>query len=153
MMEQDHFKHYDNNSTYILPEDWPRVDELIDWIIDKKRQGYKVVNSIHRLNEMKEFMRGKGMQWNCRAGQNNVIIRVDGTLAPCFPMYGATYDWGVVGNEKFEVSQLNQMKETCQTHCFSTLNHNLAYCYDDMRVMRWLWQQAKRGFQGTGNFE
>jgi MoaA/NifB/PqqE/SkfB family radical SAM enzyme len=153
MMEQGHFKHYDNNSTYIMPEDWPRVDELIDWIIDKKRQGYKVVNSIHRLNEMKEFMRGKGMQWNCRAGQNNVIIRVDGTLAPCFPMYGATYDWGVVGNEKFEVSQLNQMKETCQTHCFSTLNHNLAYCYDDMRVMRWLWQQAKRGFQGTGNFE
>jgi MoaA/NifB/PqqE/SkfB family radical SAM enzyme len=153
MMEQGHFKHYDNNSTYIRPEDWPRIDELIDGIIDNKRQGYKVVNSIHRLNEMKDFMRGKGMKWNCRAGQNNVIIRVDGTLAPCFPMYGATYDWGSVGNHKFEVGQLNEMKETCQTHCFSTLNHNLAYCYDDMRVMRWLWQQAKHGFQGTSNFE
>ncbi len=23
--------------------------------------------------------------WNCRAGQNNIIIRTDGTLAPCFP--------------------------------------------------------------------
>jgi hypothetical protein len=27
-------------------------------------------------------------EWNCRAGQNNVIIRTDGTVAPCFPMYG-----------------------------------------------------------------
>src|SRR5579872_6837798 len=25
-------------------------------------------------------------EWNCRAGQNNVIIRTDGTVAPCFPM-------------------------------------------------------------------
>jgi len=31
--------------------------------------------------------------WNCRAGQNNVIIRTDGTVAPCFPMYASTYDW------------------------------------------------------------
>jgi hypothetical protein len=23
--------------------------------------------------------------WNCQAGQNNVIIRTDGTVAPCFP--------------------------------------------------------------------
>jgi len=23
-------------------------------------------------------------EWNCRAGQNNVIIRTDGTVAPCF---------------------------------------------------------------------
>ena len=27
-------------------------------------------------------------EWNCRAGQNNVIICTDGTVAPCFPMYG-----------------------------------------------------------------
>jgi hypothetical protein len=68
-------------------------------------------------------------------------------------MYGATYDWGVVGNHKFDVKQLNEMKESCQTHCFSTLNHNLAYAYNDARIIRWLWQQAKRGFQGTSNFE
>src|SRR5262249_43062996 len=27
MLEQGHFQHYDNNSTYIQPEDWPRVDD------------------------------------------------------------------------------------------------------------------------------
>src|SRR5260370_38752878 len=33
-------------------------------------------------------------EWNCRAGQNNVIIRTNGTVAPSFPVYGATFGWG-----------------------------------------------------------
>jgi len=86
--------------------------------------------------------------WNCRAGQNNVIIRTDGTVAPCFPMYAATYDWGTVGGHRFERKQLAGMKETCQRHCFSTLNHNLGYCYNDARVLKWLWKQARNGFRG-----
>ena len=31
------------------------------------------------------------------------------------------------------------MKKTCQHHCFSTLNHNLAYCYNDARVIKFIW--------------
>jgi MoaA/NifB/PqqE/SkfB family radical SAM enzyme len=154
MLEQDHFQHYDENDTFISPEDWPRVDELIEWLVEKNRSGYKMVNSIKRLRDMGEFMRGKVEPWNCRAGQNNVIIRVDGSLAPCFPMYSAKYDWGTIGNHRFEVKQLDAMKEECQTHCFSTLNHNLGYCYNDVRVIKWILRQAARGFQGlTGSFE
>jgi len=118
----------------IRPEDWRSVDSLIDWIIDKNRAGYQMVNSVQRLQEMKAFVRvssgvdpkqygwyGDGTSangniaamlghtpgiahdpsgelhfsdWNCRAGQNNVIIRTDGTVAPCFPMYPSTFDWG-----------------------------------------------------------
>ncbi len=189
MLDQtDHFKHMDNNPTYIGPEDWCAVDELIDWIVAKNRSGYQMVNSIPRLLEMKTFMRmssgldlrqvgwngdGKGTErgllgllsanqgiqqnkngdlrfanWNCRAGQNNVVIRTDGTLAPCFPCYPATYDWGNIEVPRFDYAQLNDMKKSCQQQCFSTLNHNLAYCYNDMRVIKWLWQQVKRGFQG-----
>jgi MoaA/NifB/PqqE/SkfB family radical SAM enzyme len=154
MIDQPHFKHMKENSTYITPEDWPRVDALIDWLIEKNRAGYKMVNSVKRLNDMKDFMRGKVEPWNCRAGQNNVIIRVDGTLAPCFPMYSATYDWGTISHHKFEVKQLDEMKQECQTHCFSTLNHNLGYCYDDARVLKWILKQASRAFQGvSGSFE
>jgi MoaA/NifB/PqqE/SkfB family radical SAM enzyme len=154
MLEQSHFKHLDGNSTFITREDWPKVDELVDWIIDKNRQGYKMVNSVQRLQEMKEFMRGKVQSWNCRAGHNSLIVRVDGTLAPCFPMYSATYDWGVVGSHKFETGQLEEMKQSCQPHCFSTLNHNLAYCYNDGRAIKWILRQALRGFQGvTGSFQ
>ena len=87
-------------------------------------------------------------EWNCRGGQNNVIIRTDGTLGPCFPMYSATHDWGTIEAGKFDRRQLSEMKRTCQRHCFSTLNHNLGYCYNDARVLKWLWQQARNGFKG-----
>lgn len=66
-------------------------------------------------------------EWNCRAGQNNVIIRTDGTVAPYFPMYASPYDWGNIDHPKFDDEQLADMKKSCQRHCFSTLNHNLAY--------------------------
>jgi MoaA/NifB/PqqE/SkfB family radical SAM enzyme len=190
MLEQDeHFKHIDDNPTYIRPEDWRRIDELVDWIIEKNLSGYQMVNSPQRLREMKAFMRmssgldlreygwyGDGTRsngeqarvlaampgivensggalrfspWNCRAGQNNVIIRTDGTVGPCFPMYGSTFDWGNIDEPKFDPTQLACMKETCQEHCFSTLNHNLAYCYNDARVIKWLWSEVvKNKFQG-----
>jgi len=153
MIEQDHFQHYDNNGTYLTKEDWPVVDELIDWLIEKNKSGYKMVNSVKRLNDMREFMKGKVEPWNCRAGQNSIIIRVDGSLAPCFPMYSATHDWGAIENHKFDVPQLDEMKKSCQSHCFSTLNHNLGFCYNDARVIKWVTKQAARGFKGvTGSF-
>jgi radical SAM protein with 4Fe4S-binding SPASM domain len=179
MLKQDeHFKHLYDNPTYIRPEDWRAVDELIDWIIEKNKGGYQMVNSVQRLQEMKAFVRmssgvdvrkhgwygdGTGnigemlastpgivqdseggihfMEWNCRAGQNNVIIRTDGTVAPCFPMYGSSFDWGNIDTPKFDKAQLKQMKKTCQQHCFSTLNHNLGYCYNNARVIKWVWKQ------------
>jgi MoaA/NifB/PqqE/SkfB family radical SAM enzyme len=86
--------------------------------------------------------------WNCRAGQNNVIVRTDGSVGPCFPMYSATYDWGNIEGHKFDPANLREMKASCQKHCFSTLNHNLGYCYNDARVLKWLWQQARNGLKG-----
>jgi MoaA/NifB/PqqE/SkfB family radical SAM enzyme len=154
MMEQPQFRHLDENSTYITAADWPAIDALVDWLVDKSRSGYKMVNSVARLNDMKAFMRGHVEPWNCRAGENSLIIRTDGTLAPCFPMYTATHDWGRIGAHAFERTQLDGMKPVCQRHCFSTLNHNLGYCYNDMRAIKWLLRQAARGFQGvTGSFE
>ncbi len=195
MLDQsDHFRHLEDNPTYIGPEDWRAVDELVDWIVEKNKAGYQMVNSVPRLLEMKTFMRmssgldlrevgwngdGTGKDgeleemlrcnpgivqeedgelhfadWNCRAGQNNVVIRTDGTLAPCFPLYPATFDWGNIEDIRFDYAQLNGIKETCQRHCFSTLNHNLAYCYNDARVIKWIWKQAKNGFgSGARSFE
>jgi hypothetical protein len=41
-----------------------------------------------------------------------------------------------------------------KVQCFSTLNHNLAYCYNDARVIKWLWSNAKNRFLGgVGSFE
>jgi hypothetical protein len=55
---------------------------------------------------------------------------------------------GDIDQPKFEQAQLFAMKSTCQRHGFSTLNHNLAYCYNDARVIRWLSVNAKNRFQG-----
>ena len=111
MMDQPDFKHMEDNLTFITPEDFGKVDELVDWLIEKKKSGYKMVNSASRLDEMRHFMRGKVQEWNCRAGYNSLIVRTDGTLAPCFPMYNATYDWGAIENHKFETTQLTRDEE------------------------------------------
>lgn len=149
MLDQPHFKHNDGNNTFITKEDWPGIDALIDWLVEKNKSGYKMVNSVRRLLQMKAFMRGTLQEWDCRAGQNSLIIRTDGTLAPCFPMYSATHQWGVVEKPSFNPAQLRQIKRECQPHCFSTLNHNLAYCYQTGRAIKWTLKQAMRGFRGT----
>ena len=102
MTEQPHFKHLYTNPTFIREEDHPLVCELVDWLIEKQKSGYHMVNSVERLAQMKEFVQGELDDWNCRAGHNSLIVRVDGTLAPCFPMYSAGYDWGTIENHKFE---------------------------------------------------
>ena len=152
MTEQPHFKHIEENPTFLRPQDFPEVDALLDWLIEKQSQGYKMTNSMSRIAEMKKFMRGELQDWNCRAGQNTLIIRTDGTLAPCFPMYSAAHDWGTIESPKFETQQLNRMKKSCQPHCFSTLNHIVGFCYNDARVIKFLFQQAIRGFQGITNW-
>jgi hypothetical protein len=112
-----------------------------------------MVNPIQHMEDMKMLMRGKVPPWQCRAGQNSLIIRTDGSLAPCFPMYSATHDWGVVGNHKFDVKQLDEMKVDCTKHCLSTCNYILGYCYDNMRVIKWGLTQALHGFRGaSGSF-
>jgi len=63
-------------------------------------------------------------------------------------MYAATYDWGAIDGHKFDTGQLGEMKKTCEQHCFSTLNHNLGYCYNDARVLKWIWKQVRNGFKG-----
>jgi hypothetical protein len=37
MMDQPDFKHMENNGTFITPEDWGKVD----WLIEKKRPATK----------------------------------------------------------------------------------------------------------------
>ena len=153
MLEQSHFRHLEDNSTYLTPDDFPKVDALLDELIEKNTHGYKMANPVQHMRKMKQLMRGKIEPWNCRAGLSNLIIRTDGTLAPCFPMYSATYDWGTVGHHKFEVKQLTEMKKSCSTGCLSTCNFILSHAYDTGRVIKWGLRQAMHGFRGaTGSF-
>ncbi|HWQ32356.1 MAG TPA: radical SAM protein [Blastocatellia bacterium] len=149
MIEQQHFKHLSENSTYLREEDWPKVDDLLDYLTEKNRQGYIMVNSKAHLQEMKDFMRGKVKPWNCRAGINSMLIRTDGTIAPCFPMYSATYDWGTIENHKFDREQLAEMRQECNKHCLSTTQYVLGHYYNNQTVLRWIIKQALHGMSGN----
>jgi MoaA/NifB/PqqE/SkfB family radical SAM enzyme len=154
MMEHDEFRFFQDNPVFIRPEDHEPIGELIDWLIERQNAGWQMVNSVQRLAEMKKFIEKKLDCWGCRAGLNSLIIRTDGTLAPCFPMYSATHDWGTIEAPQMQPAQLRAMKAECETNCFSTLNHILAFCYNDTRVIRWLFRQGMHGFQGVrGNME
>jgi MoaA/NifB/PqqE/SkfB family radical SAM enzyme len=154
MIEQDHFAdRLEGNSTFLQPDDYEKVDDLLDWIIDRHKGGQRIVNPLSHLEQMKDLMRGEVAPWACRAGQNMMIIRTDGTLAPCFPMYSATHDWGKVGDHKFDLGQLAEMKKDCTKHCLSTCNYILGFCYNTRRVAWWGLKQAMRGFKGvSGSF-
>jgi len=154
MLAQKDFKFKEGNDTFIRPENYDDVEKLLNWLEDKHKQGYKMPNPSAHFGRMKRLMRGTIEPWPCRAGQNTLIIRTDGTLAPCFPMYNATEDWGRVEEPKFVNEKLDEMKKECSTHCLSTCNYILAYCYSLRRVMRWGMKQALNGFQGaSGSFD
>ena len=154
MFSHGDVRHLDGNPNFIRREEWPAVDGLIDWLIEKNRAGYQMVNSVTRLEDMKAFMRGEVEPWNCRAGRNSIIIRTDGTLGPCMPLYSAAFDCGHIEHPAFDFGHLDGMKRECERNCFSTLNHNLGFCYDDRRVARFLVRMAARGFRsGAQSFE
>ena len=45
MMEQESFRHMENNPVFIREEDHPAIGELLDWLIDKQNSGWQMVNS------------------------------------------------------------------------------------------------------------
>jgi MoaA/NifB/PqqE/SkfB family radical SAM enzyme len=153
MLDQAHFGRAERNETYIRPEDWPAIDDLLDELSDLNRSGYRMVNSVQHFADMKRFMRGEVTPWVCRAGQSSAIIRTDGTLAPCFTYYSDTTDWGTVGNPGFDAGRMQDLKRACTAHCLSTCQHTLGYAYDTQHLLRWLGRQAANGFRGvTGSF-
>jgi radical SAM protein with 4Fe4S-binding SPASM domain len=147
-----------NKAGYQMVNSVPRLEEMKAFVrmsttgSDLKRLGWwgDGTGAIESMPGIARSEEGdlQFADWNCRAGQNNVIVRTDGTVAPCFPMYSATYEWGNIDRFHFDQQQLGEMKQTCQQHCFSTLNHNLAYCYNDARVIKWMWKHTCNGFQG-----
>ena len=143
----EHFRHLHDNPTYIQPRDWPVDSRRIGW--NGKWHRYRRWSAGFRARHLPHRRRGIAIQrlevsrWT---GQRDCPNRWHGRhlLSDVF----RDLLLGNIDGGKFNHGQLQEMKQSCQQHCFSRLNHNLAYCYDDARVLRWLWQQARRGFRG-----
>jgi len=140
----DNFKHQDDG-LYITPDKYDEVDELLDWLIEKQRQGWPMVNSITHLETFKNRMRGRVDLWGCRAGQSAALIRTDGTLAPCFDLMCHEEDWGTIGNPKFDEERLDVIKEKCGPHCSSTCFYNISHYYNPRWIPQWIWKNILVG--------
>jgi MoaA/NifB/PqqE/SkfB family radical SAM enzyme len=137
VIPQPHIGH-DLHDLCITPDQWNDMDELIDFINDKVRQGLRIVNSRQHMQQMKNFVRGSSDPWPCRAGQNCIVVRIDGTLAPCFEMYSSIEDWGKLGQHQLDQARLKSLKNRCNRKCLSTCNYNLASYYDAKKLFSWL---------------
>lgn len=139
-----HYEHQ-RDGLYIRPEQYEEVDELLDWIIMKNRKGYTMVNSIPHLIAMKNRIRNKPTQWDCRAGYNGILIRPDGTLSPCFDLINFDHDWGRIWDPKFDEDELAEVKSKCVEHCLSTCFYTMGHYYQPSETLKWMIKHMRVG--------
>jgi MoaA/NifB/PqqE/SkfB family radical SAM enzyme len=143
------FKH-EQNGAWITEAEFDEVDELLDWIIQKNIEGYTMVNSVEHLKAMKRFIRHQLPAWPCMAGKYSMIIRLDGSFAPCFELYGSDEDWGnIYDGHKFDPERLERQKQKCSPHCLSTCNYQVCH-YSSSLVysVQWVAKHAYSSFFG-----
>ncbi len=139
-----HYKHR-SDGLFLTPEQYTEVDELLDWIIEKQRRGWPMVNSIAHLQAFKQRMRGNTGEWDCRAGMNGALIRPDGSLSPCFDMINYEHDWGRIWEPKFDPQELAQLKQRCKSQCSSTCFYTMGSYYRFGPLMQWVRKHARVG--------
>ena len=142
--DDNHYKHK-GDGLYVRPDQYKEVDELLDWIIMKNRKGYTMVNSIPHLYAMKNRMKNKPSKWKCRAGQNGILIRPDGSLSPCFDFISYNYDWGRIWEPKFDKEELERIKSTCVENCLSTCFYTMWHYYQPIETVKWMIKHMRVG--------
>ncbi|MGD2125323.1 MAG: radical SAM protein [Desulfobacteraceae bacterium] len=150
LIDYETFKHKQDGG-WITQEDVWTVDELIDWLIEKNIEGYTMVNSVEHLQAMKRFIRHELPAWPCHAGRFTMIIRLDGSFAPCFELYGSKEDWGdIYDGPNFDPVKLNKQKLKCSPHCLSTCNFQVNHYTKSMLYsMQWVAKHAYSHFLGV----
>jgi MoaA/NifB/PqqE/SkfB family radical SAM enzyme len=141
---------HEQDGAWITEAEFDEVDELLDWVIRKNLEGYTMVNSVEHLSAMKLFIRHQLPAWPCMAGKYSMIIRLDGSFAPCFELYGADEDWGnIYDGHKFDPERLAGQKQKCSPHCLSTCNFQVChYSSSLIYSMQWLAKHAYSSFLG-----
>ena len=143
-VDTSYYKH-EQNDLWITSEEHEEVDDLLDWLIERQKRGWPMVNSIAHLQTFKERMRGHIPSWDCRAGMNGGLIRPDGSLSPCFDLISYDSDWGRIWEPKFDRDALRGIKEKCQPLCSSTCFHTMSYYYDIFTMPQWILKHARIG--------
>ncbi|MBP9021415.1 MAG: radical SAM protein [Syntrophobacterales bacterium] len=148
-IQYDTFK--PEKGSWITEKEYEDIDKLVDWLIEKNLEGYTMVNSINHLRAMKSFIRHEPVQWECRAGILTMVIRIDGSFAPCFEFYGTDEDWGSIHRgHRFDVERLKYLKEKCSRSCLSTCNFQVYHYTRSVRhALQWVAKHAYGRFFGV----
>jgi len=145
-VEQPHYRHGREEALFIRKDQLKEFDALMDWLIEKNRQGYPMVNHTQHFEHMKKFVRGEYQPWKCSAGKNGCFIKSDGSLSPCFGMQCSSTDWGRIWEPKFNPKKLNEMKKECNKHCLSTCFYTGYSYYKSLPSMLvWMMKHTKLG--------
>ena len=141
---------YEHDGEWITDEDIEAVVGLIDWLIEKNLEGYAMVNSVDHLGAMKLYIRNQLPPWPCMAGQVSMIIRLDGSFAPCMELFGSTEDWGnIYDGPRFDSARLLRQKQECSSRCLSTCNYQVNHYTQSMIYsLQWVAKHAYANFFG-----
>ncbi|MFH2012641.1 MAG: radical SAM protein [Pseudomonadota bacterium] len=150
LIKYDSYK-YEDDGDWITEAELQEVDSVIDWLIEKNSKGYVMVNSLEHLKAMKHFIRHQLPLWHCHAGELTMVIRLDGSFAPCFELYGSEEDWGnIYDGPKFDPVMLAEQKEKCTSHCLSTCNFQAHhYTKSILYSLQWVAKHAYGHFFGN----
>jgi MoaA/NifB/PqqE/SkfB family radical SAM enzyme len=140
----DHYNHQEDMLS-IGPDQYDEVDRLLDWLIEKQKQGWPMVNSIAQLKAFKERMRGHMALWDCRAGHNGALIRPDGSLSPCFDLITYEHDWGRIWEPMFDQEELQTVKQKCLPLCSSTCFYTMGHYYNLQTIPEWIRKHTRVG--------
>lgn len=103
-------------------EDFPYLEDLMAWVIEKKKEGYLILNPYSYLEGFPKFVLGNN-RWDCNACRDILSIDTDGKVLQC------SYFLHEVPEPLKDMSlyigdlTLQGIKE-----CRATALHNLRYC-------------------------
>ena len=143
LIKYDDYEH-ERDGGWITEKEFRTVDRVIDWVIEKNLEGYTMANSVDHLRAMKRFIRHQWSPWACQAGELTMVIRLDGSFAPCFELYGTKEDWGnIYDGPKFDSVKLTSRKQEFSQHCLSTCNFQVNhYTRSMLYSMQWIAKHA-----------
>lgn len=71
-----------NNQVFFSKKDADIVSQTADYLIDKKKKGYRLVEPLEYYEAVKKWVRG-GYFWKCDAGKYSLVVDTDGGIAIC----------------------------------------------------------------------
>jgi len=144
MINTDHYENMEND-LWINPNHHEEVDDLADWLIEKHKSGWAIVNPVKYFKDIKLRIRGDIPRWDCRAGHNGVLIKPDGSLVPCYNLMNYDHDWGRIWEPMFEIEGLQKVKDECVPKCTSIVFHSIGSYYQTKNLPKWVMRHTRMG--------